>query len=134
MEPHLVHHTNSKTAKQVWVFLAHPIVEILRITQLLEIPNFTSTITSLKSIPCELSTLQLNLKYQFIAVNTSLPFNPIHNATQEYKYQTSVLQCNNVQPLGHTSQAYNKFENIITADYNSGKYNFLASRCVKSLK
>jgi hypothetical protein len=111
MEPHLVHHTNSKTAKQVWVFLAHPIVEILRITQLLEIPNFTSTIRSLKSIPCELSTLQLNLKYQFIAANTSLLFNPIHNATQENKYQTSVLQCNNVQPLGHTSQAYNKFEN-----------------------
>jgi hypothetical protein len=54
MEPHLVHHTNSKTAKQVWVFLAHPIVEILRITHLLQIPNFTSIIRSLKSIPSEL--------------------------------------------------------------------------------
>jgi hypothetical protein len=83
MEPHLVHHTNSKTAKQVWVFLAQPIVEILRITQLLEIPNFTSTIRSLKSIPCELSTLQLNLKYQFIAANTSLLFNPITTPTKK---------------------------------------------------
>jgi hypothetical protein len=111
MEPHLVHHTNRKTAKQVWVFPAHPIVEILRITQLLQIPNFTSTIRFLKSIPYELSTLRLNLKYKFIAANTSLLFNPNHNSTQENKYQTSVLQSNNVQPLGHTSQAYNKFEN-----------------------
>jgi hypothetical protein len=111
MEPDLVHHTNSRTTKQVWDFLAHPIVEILRITQLVQIPNFSSTIRYLKSIHCELSTLGLNLKYKFIAANTSLLFNLIHNATKENKYQTSVLQCNNVQPLGHTSQAYNKFEN-----------------------
>ena len=129
MEPHLVHHRNRKTAKQVWVFLAHTIVEILRITQLLQIPNFTSTIRFLKPIPYELSTLQLNLKYKFIAMNTSLLFSPIHNATQENKYFNATMFSPSWTLLKHITN----LKILITTNYNSGKSTFLASRSVKSL-
>jgi hypothetical protein len=130
MQPHLVHHTNRKTAKKLWVFLAHTIVEILRITQLLQIPNFTSTIRFLKPIPYELSTLQLNLKYKFIAMNnTSLLFNTIHNATQENKYFNATMFSPSWTLLKHITN----FKILITTNYNSGKSTFLASRCVKSL-
>jgi hypothetical protein len=59
--------------------------------------NFRSWKHRLEKILDE-NTLGLNLKYKFIAANTSLLFNLIHNATKENKYQTSVLHATMFSP------------------------------------